>query len=233
MNQKLVMFDFADTIAKLSPSKEELLQSYISSELDIEISLEKISETYHYVTNLVFYSSVKIQDLKDKKNFYDDFNQNIVSLLGLAHLMDTSKLFDYFKEHGQHWILKSGVKNLLEELKAEGCLISLVSNFDTRLYAVLEKMDIIENFDSIFVSQEVGLEKPNREFFKLPLQKHDIESKNSYFIGDSYLLDYLPCDSIGINAILLDENDRYVSANSLVKIKHLEDCKKVIYKQNV
>ena len=185
MNQKLIMFDFADTIAKLSPSKEELLQSYISSELNIEISLEKISETYHYATNLVFYSSVKIQDLKDKKNFYDTFNQNILSLLGLAHLIDTSKLFDYFKEHGQHWILKPGVKNLLAELKTEGCLISLVSNFDTRLYTVLENMEIIDNFDSIFISQEVGVEKPNIEFFKLPLQKHNIECKNSYFIGDS------------------------------------------------
>lgn len=229
MNPKLVMFDFADTIAKLSPSKEELLQNYIMNEIEIEIPLEKISEVYHYVTNLMFYSSVAIHDREDKRKFYNNFNENLIALLGLTHLIDSSKLFNYFEEHGQHWILKKGVKELLTELKANGHLISLVSNFDKRLYNVLETMEIKKYFDSIFISQEVGLEKPDVDFFKLPLKNHAIEPTNSYFIGDNYLLDYIPSYSLGVNAILLDENEFYGLIEN--KILNLQELKDILLKE--
>lgn len=229
MNQKLVMFDFADTIARLSPSKEELLQNYIINEIGIVISLEKISEIYHYTTNLLFYSSVMIHDIEDKQKFYNNFNENLIALLGLTHLLDSSKLFNYFKEHGQHWQLKDGVQNLFEELHSKNCIISLVSNFDTRLYNILENMGISNHFDSIFISQVVGLEKPNIDFFYLPVQQHNIPKQDCYFIGDSYMLDYLPSSQLGINAILLDENNKYINCESLKKINQLEECKKIIF----
>jgi FMN phosphatase YigB (HAD superfamily) len=229
MNQKLVMFDFADTIARLSPSKEELLQNYIINEIGITISLEKISEVYHYATNLMFYSSVTIHDIEDKQKFYNNFNENLIALLGLTHLIDSSKLFNYFKEHGQHWQLKNGVQNLFEELHSKKCFISLVSNFDTRLYNILENMGISNHFDSIFISQEVGLEKPNIDFFDLPIKQHNIPKQDCYFIGDSYMLDYLPSNTLGINSILLDENNKYENFGVLTKINQLLDCKKIIF----
>ncbi len=228
MREKLVIFDFADTIAKLSPSKEELLQSFILKETDTNISLEKIAEVYHYVTNLIFYSSVSIHDIDTKKEFYSKFNNHIFTLLGMSHLIDTSKLFDYFNLHGQHWILKDGVKELFIELKSKGYLISLVSNFDTRLYDVLEIMQITNHFDSIFISQEVGLEKPDIEFFKLPLKKHNVKAENSFFIGDSYILDFIPSNNLGINSILLDENDRYSSIKNLKKINNIDKAINII-----
>ena len=230
MKQKLVMFDFADTIARLSPSKEELLQKFIKNEIDLDVPIAKIAEVYQYATNLIFYSSVAIKELDKKQEFYNEFNNSIISLLGLSHLLDSSKLFAHFKEHGQHWILKNEVKDLFIELKDNGYLLSLVSNFDTRLYDVLDKMHISDYFDSIFVSQEVGLEKPDVGFFKLPLKHHQIESQNSFFIGDSYLLDYLPSSRLGINAILLDENRFY----GLVKnrISNLRELKNIILKEH-
>ena len=43
MKNKLVIFDFADTIAKLSPSKEELLHRFILNELSLNIFLGAVS----------------------------------------------------------------------------------------------------------------------------------------------------------------------------------------------
>ncbi|MFA6143771.1 MAG: HAD-IA family hydrolase [Sulfuricurvum sp.] len=231
MSEKLVIFDFADTIAKLSPSKEELLQSFILEEIDLNIPLETIAEVYHYATNLIFYSSVSIHDINAKKEFYEEFNQNIIALLGISHLIDTSKLFDYFNVNGQHWILKDEVIELFVELKSKGYLISLVSNFDTRLYDVLNKMKISNYFDSIFISQEVGLEKPDTEFFKLPLKKHNIKAENSFFIGDSYLLDFIPSNKLGINSILLDENNKYSVIHKFQKISSIKNCIDIICKE--
>ena len=231
MKNKLVIFDFADTIAKLSPSKEELLRNFILQEINLDISLKHIQEVYHYATNLLFYSSVNIQRIESKKEFYIKFNNDILSLLGISHLVDSEKLFLYFNENGQHWILKNGVKELFRSLKEKDYLISLVSNFDERLNQILKNLEIDELLDSKFISQEVGLEKPDIEFFKLPLKKHNIDSKNTFFIGDSYFLDFIPSNKLGIFPILLDENNRYPLIPEKNKIKNITDCRDLIFNE--
>lgn len=216
MKNKLVIFDFADTIAKLSPSKEEILHKFILKELNLNISLKYIEKVYHYATNLFFYSSVNIQKIESKKEFYIKFNNDILSLLGIAHLLDSEKLFYYFSENSQHWVLKDGIKELFIKLREKGYLISLVSNFDKRLNQILEKLEIDELLDSKFISQEVGLEKPNVEFLKLSLKKHNIEPENIFYIGDSYCLDYLPGLKLGLNTYLLDEKEFYTTLSDRV-----------------
>lgn len=229
MKSKLVIFDFADTIASLRPSKEEVLQNFILKEIDVLVPIQRIHEVYHYATNLIFYSSVDIKDFKRKEEFYSEFNNNILSLLGLLHQVDSSKLYKYFTEHGQHWALKNEVKELLLELKSKDCFISLVSNFDTRLYDFLDKMEITSCFDSILVSQEVGLEKPNIKFLELPLRKHNIKSEDAFYIGDSYHLDYIPGIKLNINTYLLDEKGFYPTLHR--RVSSLEEFKKIIIKE--
>ncbi len=226
MKNKLVIFDFADTIAKLSPSKEELLHRFILNELSLNIPLKHIEEVYHYATNLLFYSSVNIQKIETKKEFYKKFNSNILSLLGISHLIDSEKLFNYFNENGQHWILKDGVKELFISLKEKGYLISLVSNFDERLNQVLKDLEIYDLLDSRFISQEVGLEKPDIEFLRLSLKTHNIKSENIFYIGDSYYLDYLPGIKLGLNTYLLDEKGFYPLL--LDRVNKLKELNKII-----
>ncbi|KLE03687.1 HAD hydrolase-like protein [Aliarcobacter butzleri] len=231
MKNKLVIFDFADTIAKLSPSKEELLHRFILNELNLDVSLKHIEEVYHYATNLLFYSSVNIQKIESKKEFYKKFNSDILSLLGIAHLLDSEKLFHFFNENGQHWVLKNGVKELFISFKEKRFLISLVSNFDERLNQVLKDLEIYDLLDSKFISQEVGLEKPDVEFFKLPLKKHNIEAVDAFFIGDSYFLDFIPSQTLGIFPILLDENSRFPLLPKINKIKNITECKNIIFEK--
>lgn len=228
MKKKLIIFDFADTIAKLEPSKELLLQRFIYEEIDLKVSIDKISELYHYVTNTLFYSSVQIQELSSKKDFYLLFNQKLLSLLGVSHQLDANKLFEYFKIHGQHWTLKEGVKSMLERLKSQGYILSLVSNFDTRLYEILEMMQIDNLFDSIFISQEVGLEKPNPAFVNLVLQKHHISPENTIFVGDNYDLDFLPALKNRITPILLDESQRYSLIDKRYKINNILEVEGIL-----
>lgn len=231
MKNKLVIFDFADTIAKLSPSKEELLHKFILNELNLDIPLKHIEEVYHYATNLLFYSSVNIQKIKSKKEFYKNFNNDILCLLGIAHLLNSEKLFHYFNQNGQHWILKNGVKELFKNLKKEGFMVSLVSNFDERLNQILKDLEIYDLLDSRFISQEVGLEKPDINFFKLPLKKHNTEARDTFFIGDSYFLDFIPSQSLGIFPILLDENNRFPLISKIYKINNISECKKIIFEK--
>jgi len=229
MNQKMIMFDFADTIAELSPLREVLVQDFILMKLNIKIPLNEIKIIHHYVSNILFYSSVKINDNDDKKQFYIKFNQSILSFLGLSHLLEGEDLFNYFKANKQHWVLKDNVKELLIDLKSKDNFVCLVSNFDTRLNEILKDMNIFDLFDSVYISQEVGLEKPDIDFFKLALRKYNMNPKDCFFIGDSYLLDFVPSNSLLINSILLDESSRYSFLPESNRIANILDCKKIIF----
>ncbi|WP_208123364.1 HAD family hydrolase, partial [Facilibium subflavum] len=79
-----------------------------------------------------------------------------------------------------------------------------------------------------FISQEVGLKKPDLDFFKLPLKKHNIIAKDTFFIGDSYYLDYLPSNNLGMLSILLDENNMFSPTLDINRINNINDCKRII-----
>jgi HAD superfamily hydrolase (TIGR01549 family) len=222
MGSKLLIFDFADTIAFLNPSKEEIVKSFIKDRIQIEVPLNVISNIYHHVGNLKFYSSVDIKNSNEKESFYIDFNNSLLSFLGMSQALDSADLYDCFLKNSQHWELKDNFIDQANMLKEQGYLISLLSNFDSRLANVLKKMNIYNMFDSIFISQDVGLEKPNLNFFELPLKHHNVKPKDSYFLGDSFLLDFVPATKIGMNAILLDENNNYpYVSNRIQKLSSL------------
>lgn len=221
MQTKLAIFDFADTISFLSPGKELLVQQFLANEANFSIDEKKITTAYHYLNNSLFYSSVKITNTNDKEKFYHEFNRCLLGILGVGHLVDSTLLYSFFKKNKQHWHLKEDTIDVLKKLKERSYTLSLVSNFDASLNDLLQNLQVKSLFDSIFISQSQGCEKPDAKFLSLPLHHHNILPTNAYFIGDNYNLDFLPAKKLGMNAILLDEGQRYSNIPSLVRINSL------------
>lgn len=225
---KLIIFDFADTIAVLSPRKEELIQEYIYNDSDIKIPIKQIEQAYYYLNNINFYSSVNIHNAHDKQLYYHEYNQTLLELLGIAHIVAAEGLFEHFNVSKQHWVLKEEVILLLQKLKDDNHILSLLSNFDKKLKPLLSKLKVSHLFDSVYISQEHNLEKPDIDFFKLPLIEHNISASNTYFIGDSYHLDFLPAFKLKIHPILLDEKERYSFINKKNRVSSLTQCQEII-----
>ena len=225
---KLIMFDFADTIACQVPTKVSILQDFIFNEIKITIDMKKIESIYHFMDNTNFYSSVEIKDQRSKKEYYDQYNEKVFRLLGLSHSIDITKYYSYFSKREKKWILKEGVYELLKELYHSKYIISLVSNFDTRLEDILDNLGVKTFFNSIVISQKENLEKPNEAFFKIALKKHGIDTQKTLFLGDSYCLDFFPTKAMGIRAILLDEGCYYPYVDSHDKIKNILELRKIL-----
>lgn len=224
MKGKLVIFDFADTIAYLEPSKESLIQKFVLDESGFLLDDTNIANAYHHLNNSLFYSSVNITNAADKEEFYKEFNRCLLGLLGVGHLVDFTLLYHFFKANKQHWHLKKDTLGVLNALKVGGHTISLVSNFDASLDGLLEHLQVKDLFDSIFISQCHGCEKPQPKFLSLPLEAHNTSPSSAYFIGDNYNLDFLPAHKLGMNAILLDEGQRYKNIPLLTRINRLSEA---------
>ena len=93
---------------------------------------------------------------------------------------------------------------LLTALRESGLGLGVISNFDYRIYAILEALGLTRHFDSIIISSEAGYAKPAPEIFRIALQRHSLVASQALHVGDSEALDVLgrtrralpPCWSI-------------------------------------
>ena len=73
---KNILFDFAETIAELKPTREDILEDFLVQK-KIKISKQKIYQVYKYIDISLPYSSVKINNIVDKNNFYLKYNRTL------------------------------------------------------------------------------------------------------------------------------------------------------------
>jgi putative hydrolase of the HAD superfamily len=94
----------------------------------------------------------------------------------------------------------------LYRLKDRGLRLGVISNFDHRLYRILDGLDLSRYFDSISISSEVGFAKPRREIFEAALGRLGAIAAEAIHIGDSEHLDYDAALEAGLAAVLVDRD---------------------------
>ena len=119
---------------------------------------------------------------------------------------DFSKFFEQLYSHfatAKPWLLYGDVIPTLKSWKKRNIELGIISNFDSRLYLVLESLHIIDFFTSITISTEVSTAKPNKQIFTDSLNKHNCQAADAWHIGDSFEEDYQGAMAAGIKAILI------------------------------
>jgi putative hydrolase of the HAD superfamily len=116
-------------------------------------------------------------------------------------------LFAYFADPG-HWTADIEAAALLQRLKTDGLKLGVISNFDYRLYRILDGLDLTRYFDSITISSEAGFAKPRREIYDAALASLGITAHQAMHVGDSEHLDFRPAAALGIAAVLIDPEDK-------------------------
>lgn len=223
---KFALFDFAGTLAELVPSRVDILQDYIDNASGICVDKKLVKYAYQALEMSIPYSSVKIRSSQQKKEFYDVFNRKLMECLGLAHLVDTDGVYKAFMSSKTHWCLKIDTYQTLVQLKELGWRIGVISNFDNNLEQLAqEELGLAKLVDYFHVSQVEGIEKPDISFFRSFFERHRIELNDAVYIGDSYLLDFLPAKELGLKAWLLDEDGFYSHVpESISCIGELSSC---------
>nr|GMD22846.1 haloacid dehalogenase-like hydrolase domain-containing protein 3 [Ipomoea batatas] len=114
----------------------------------------------------------------------------------------------YFEEVYQHyangdaWRLPAGASDTLSILKDAGVKLAVVSNFDTRLRKLLKDLDVVDLFDAVIVSAEVGYEKPDVKIFGAALDQICVEKAKAVHVGDDPEADKEGANAAGIDCWL-------------------------------
>lgn len=93
---------------------------------------------------------------------------------------------------------------MLEGLKKEGKKIVLLSNAQRVFTAPeLEKLGILSYFDSVFISSDKGVKKPNPAFFSAMLTECGLEAKECLMVGNDETCDIGGAHKVGMDGFYI------------------------------
>jgi putative hydrolase of the HAD superfamily len=121
--------------------------------------------------------------------------------------------YEHFAEAGV-WELYPEVVGVLEQLQSRFQL-AVVSNFDGRLRMILEHLGVSKFFSHIFVSSEIGADKPDPEIFRRALKFMKLQPDEALHVGDDPERDWKAATAAGLSIFELDRGKN--SLNDLLR----------------
>ncbi len=210
MSISAVFFDAGNTLLACDPPVEHVygraFAEYGIDRPDHEVR-QAIRETWLEIRRLRAQGIESFNGNGGETAFWRRFVSRIFSRLGGGPLPGSlfTSLVEHFK-HPQHWSVFPEVPEVLEGLLASGYRLHVVSNWDSTLPALLQKLGLDGYFDSIIVSALIGSSKPDPGIFREALGRAGVPPQAALHVGDSYEEDFEGARAAGIHALLLDRD---------------------------
>jgi putative hydrolase of the HAD superfamily len=160
--------------------------------------------------------------VEDQKRWWKAVVYRVFNDVGMVENFDAffDRLYDQFR-NSEGWVLFPETRDVLEKLKSLDFKLGVISNFDTRLYSVLDDLRIRSFFDSVTTSSEAGFSKPDRRIFNTAVSSLGLPNSNILMVGDHPQDDVEAALRAGLSAVLVDRSDRYAFKNTLRRISSL------------
>lgn len=164
------------------------------------------------------------------RDFWHDFVARVLQPW-LHQIAEYERFFEQLYEDfttRQAWQVVPDAHPTLEELRRRGLRLGVISNWDKRLPALLETLELDRFFEAIITSAEVGYEKPSPKIFARALEAVGLPASSAMHIGDSYEADVIGAQGAGVTPVLLDrfvehEEKRCLRVRALAELPALID----------
>jgi len=128
----------------------------------------------------------------------------------------------------KNWMLAQPYEEVIATLKTlrSKYQLILVSNSDCfSVPKVLEKFNMNELFDKVFLSYEIGTIKTERNFMRRVLSELSLNVDDCVMIGDSIQSDIMTAKRLGMKTVLIDRKN---TRDFHPKIKNLKELENVL-----
>jgi putative hydrolase of the HAD superfamily len=199
-----VLFDAAETLFTTRGSVGEIY-GFVAREYGCTASFEEIQAAFvHQFRNSGPLST------SDEKGWWRDVVHRVFAEVGIVRDFNRffEKVYDQFRD-SRGWMLFPETREVLTELKQRGLKLGVISNFDSRVYSVMNDLRIRDYFHTVTISSETGYAKPDPEIFSAAATALNSDPQNILLVGDSLSDDVLAARHIGIRSILIDRANRY------------------------
>ena len=126
------------------------------------------------------------------------------------------ELFDFYAG-AEAWRLRPGMREALEAAQAAGLRMGVISNFDHRLPAVLEALDIQKFMETIVFPARSGSAKPEPQVFERALADLGLSPAECAYVGHDPALDLAPARAAGLRTLLADPGHESPSLSARIE----------------
>ena len=216
MKYDVVLFDAAETLfttrGTVGEIYGEVAQRYGSASSPSEIQAAFIRQFRH--------SGPLTIDNENK--WWKDVVRRVFEDVGMVSNFDRffDEVYDQFRD-GRGWRLFPETLEVLEELRRLGRRLGVISNFDSRVYSVMDSLKILPFFNSITISSETGYAKPHPEIFKAAIRTAGVAGSRILYVGDNLADDVEAGAAAGLHTMLIDRHGRYSDLSGVPVIQDL------------
>lgn len=178
--------------------------------------------------NRSFWQSFERGEIPKNAIFEGRF-KTLLSILNEKRDVESISQF-YLKSLGEGYCKMDGADDVLTYLKAKGYKLYATTNgFAFTQYNRIEKSGLGKYFDKVFVSEDVGFQKPEKEYFETCILKIPEKDKAKILvIGDSQSSDILGGINSGLDTCWFNSDGDTPKYKSKYEINHLAELKNIL-----
>jgi putative hydrolase of the HAD superfamily len=223
---RAITFDVGDTLIRATPSVGEIYAG-ICLDHGVDLDPDLCNRTFEATWRRRSVESPPGRDRftsgeRGEDGWWEDLVREVMAECGIpperVPPIDTFR--EAFADPGS-WKIYDEVPASLEALQESGYELAVLSNWDSRLPALLEKLGLTRYFSRLFVSAVAGVEKPDGRFFDLAARELGMDPDEVLHVGDRIREDYDGALDAGMAALWLDRRGNGKAAASRVDPRHV------------
>ncbi|BAY16353.1 hydrolase [Nostoc sp. HK-01] len=212
---KVIFLDAVGTIFGVKGSVGEVY-SQIAKEFGVEVSAARLNhafiQSFKAAPPPIFLDAEPADIPQREFDWWRIIALNTFETAGfLQQFSDFSAFFSELYIHfgtAEPWFIYADVLPSLMNWRHLGIELGIISNFDSRIYSVLQSLGISDYFTSVTISTQARAAKPDTQIFAVALEKHDCLPEAAWHIGDSIIEDYQGAKAAGMRGIWINRDKK-------------------------
>src|SRR5438093_12371855 len=204
---KAIFFDAVGTLFRLTKTVGDNY-AYVGHEVGLDLDARSLERAFHAAwQQMPQRAAIDGPRENDDKGWWRELVNLVLDQVApsLSEL-DRDNFFEIAYEHfaaSGVWELYPEVPGVLEQLRPRFQL-AVISNFDGRLRFILQHLGISKFFAHIFISSEIGADKPDPEIYRRALKLIYLKSNEVLHVGDDPQRDWEAASAAGLSIFRLD-----------------------------
>ena len=204
---RAIFFDAAGTLFYLTKTVGDHY-AYVGREVGLDLDAQKLESAFHAAWKQMPRRPASDGPREnDDKGWWRELVGHVLDQVApWLSEFDRDNFFEIAYEHFAEpgvWELYPEVSGVLQELTPQFQL-AVISNFDGRLRFILQHLGISKHFAHVFISSELGADKPDAEIFRRALTTMHLKGDEVLHVGDDPERDWKAAKAAGLSVFRLD-----------------------------
>jgi putative hydrolase of the HAD superfamily len=204
---RAILFDAAGTLLYLTKTVGDHY-AYVGREVGLNLDAQQLESAFHAAwQHTPRRPAIDGPRENDDKGWWRELVDRVIDQVAPSlSEFDRDNFFEVAYEHFAEagvWKLYPEVPEVLEQLRPHFQL-AVISNFDGRLRFILQHLSLSNYFSYIFISSELGADKPDPEIFRRALKIMHLGANEVLHAGDDPERDWKAAAAAGLLVFRLD-----------------------------